>query len=127
MSKAANVTVGWFEIQVSDMDRAIGFYGKVFNCDFTRMPMGDIEMAMFPWDFETGGAGGSLVKQSDGVPTMEGSTIYFSSEDVNIELARIEAAGGKILLPKTIITEEFGFMAFFADTEGNKIGLHSQK
>ena len=48
------------------------------------------------------------------------------SEDVQNELNRIEAAGGKVLQPKTEISPEHGFMGVFEDTEGNRIALHSQ-
>jgi predicted enzyme related to lactoylglutathione lyase len=38
--------------------------------------------------------------------------------------ACVEAAGGKVLLPKMDIGES-GFMAMILDTEGNSIGIHS--
>ena len=38
---------------------------------------------------------------------------------------RVEAAGGKIMVPKTQISPDYGYMAVFIDTEGNRIGLHS--
>ena len=41
-------------------------------------------------------------------------------------LDKIESAGGKVLMAKTAISPEIGHMAFFEDSEGNKIGLHSQ-
>jgi len=31
----------------------------------------------------------------------------------------------KILVPKTQISEDYGYMAMFIDTEGNRIALHS--
>jgi uncharacterized protein len=40
-------------------------------------------------------------------------------------LDKIEAAGGKIVVPKNEISPEYGFMAVFIDTEGNRIALHS--
>jgi predicted enzyme related to lactoylglutathione lyase len=60
-------------------------------------------------------------------PSTKGTKIYFSSEDVNIELERIEKAGGKIIQPKTEISPDIGFMALFHDCEGNEIALHSKK
>jgi len=45
--------------------------------------------------------------------------------DVQIILDRIEAAGGQILVPKTEISPEYGHMAVFLDSEGNRIALHS--
>lgn len=73
------------------------------------------------------GAGGALVHHDQYTPSEKGSLIYFSSEDVEIELSRIEEAGGKILRTKTQISPEAGYMALFLDTEGNRIALHSRK
>ena len=39
---------------------------------------------------------------------------------------RVEAAGGKIVQPKTQISPDIGFMALFIDCEGNRIALHSR-
>ncbi|MBK8079231.1 MAG: hypothetical protein IPK25_02415 [Saprospiraceae bacterium] len=45
--------------------------------------------------------------------------------DVQIILDRVETTGGKIMVPKTQISLEYGCMAVFIDTEGNRIGLHN--
>lgn len=123
-----NVTVGWFEIPVSDMSRAMKFYETVFETKLSRNKMGELDMAWFPWDESGKGAGGTLVHH-DGFykPSTEGTLVYFSSADVNEELGRVENAGGKIFVPRTEITPEIGYMAVFIDTEGNRIALHSRK
>ena len=41
-------------------------------------------------------------------------------------LARVEAAGGQVAMPKMSIGEH-GSIAFIIDTEGNKIGIHSNE
>jgi uncharacterized protein len=123
-----HVTVSWFEIPVNDMERAMAFYEKVFDCKLGSHQLGPIDMAWFPWNHEMGGAGGSLVKSEGSYqPSENGVLVYFSSEDVNQELERIPKAGGKVLQGKTLITEEIGYMALFMDTEGNRIALHSLK
>jgi uncharacterized protein len=124
--------VGWFELPVSDMERAIKFYETVFDFKLQREKMGPLDMAWFPFteDPNSPGAGGSLVKHEDFYkPSADGALIYFSSpsEDLENELSRVEKAGGKILNPKTEITPEIGFMAVILDTEGNKVALHSRK
>jgi uncharacterized protein len=122
-----SVTVGWFEIPVMNMERAIRFYQDVFMCELSRNKMGDMEMAWFPWDENGKGAGGSLVKHDDYMQSAEGTLIYFSCEDVDVELGRVEEAGGEIIISKEEIDPEIGYMAIFTDTEGNKIALHSRK
>ncbi|MDX5477670.1 MAG: VOC family protein [Cyclobacteriaceae bacterium] len=123
-----HVTVSWFEIPVNDMESAIAFYEKVFDCKLERHQLGPIDMAWFPWNHEMGGAGGSLVKSEGNYQTSEnGVLVYFSSEDVNQELERIPKAGGQVLQGKTLITKEIGYMALFIDSEGNRIALHSLK
>jgi len=122
------VTVGWFEIPVLDMDRAITFYNEVFQIKISKQDFGVTEMGWFPFDGNAKGAPGTLIK-SDGnyKPSTDGALVYFSSIDVNNELGRIEKAGGKILQAKTQISEDHGYMALFLDIEGNRVALHSQK
>ena len=62
----------------------------------------------------------------DGVePSDQGTTVYLNAgHDLGVHLARVEKAGGKVLMPKTDIGEN-GFMAQILDTEGNKVALHS--
>ncbi|PRY86514.1 VOC family protein, partial [Mongoliibacter ruber] len=94
----------------------------------TKQEIEEFDMAWFPFDHEKGGASGSLVKSNELYkPSDKGVVVYFSSEDVNIEISRVKAAGGQMLQEKTLITEDIGYMALFLDTEGNRIALHSQK
>ncbi len=121
--------VGWFEIPVSDMDRAIDFYKNVFQVEMDQQKMGDVSMAFFPWDEELPGAPGALVHYPDEYQSSQsGVLIYFSSlsGDLNDELTRVENAGGKVILPKKLIAEDIGYMALFLDSEGNKMALHSK-
>jgi uncharacterized protein len=120
------VTVAWFEIPVSNMERAMAFYEAIFECKLDRHQMGPFDMAWFPWDENGGGAGGSLVAFEGAYkPSHEGTLVYFSSEDVAVELGRVAKAGGKVIQPKTQISPEIGYMGLFEDTEGNRVALHS--
>jgi uncharacterized protein len=122
--------VGWFEIAVSDMERAMKFYQEVLGIELSRNKMGPLDMAWFPMDPSGEGASGSLCCHPDFYkPSAEGTLVYLSSPsgDLSNELARIEPAGGKVLIPKRPISDEFGFMAVFLDSEGNRVALHSQK
>jgi uncharacterized protein len=124
--------VGWFEIPVSDMDRAIRFYEDVFQFKLSRNQMGPLDMAWFP-GFEAQnvpGSGGSLVHHEEFYkPSSDGTLVYFSSpsEDLGNELSRVEKAGGKVLVPKKLIAPDIGYMGVFMDTEGNRVALHSRK
>jgi len=125
-----NNVAGWFELPVADMDRAIAFYETVFGFKIERHQMGPLDMGWFP-HVETGlGTQGSLVYHPDYYkPSTDGTLIYFTahSGDLNNELSRVEPAGGKVIHPKSLITDEIGYMAIIIDTEGNRIALHSRK
>ncbi len=124
-----NQAIGWVEIPVVNMERAIKFYETVFEYKIDRHQMGDQDMGWFPWVSEGNGSGGSLVKQPDYIPSREGAFVYFTchSGDLNNELARVEGAGGVILKDKRLISEEHGYEARILDTEGNRIALHSRE
>ncbi|MCF8304684.1 MAG: VOC family protein [Bacteroidales bacterium] len=125
-----NNMVGWFEIPVTDMDRAVKFYEAVFDLKLDLNKMGETDMAWFPFVDDGLGAPGSLVQNKDYYkPSSEGVLVYFTahSGDLANELSRVEAAGGKVYQPKTLITEEIGYMATFIDSEGNRVALHSRK
>lgn len=119
--------ISWFEIPATDLARAQKFYEAIFNIQLIPMDMPNIKMRMFPLEDMTG-VGGALC-DSGGFhkpSTTEGPLIYLNGNpDVQIVLDRIEKAGGKIMVPKTEISPEYGDMAVFVDTEGNRIGLHS--
>ena len=121
--------VNWFEIPVTDMDRAKKFYDIVFDIEISVHDMNELVMWWFPFAEGKPGATGSLVKHKDFYCPSEkdGTLIYFSSEDVQIQLDKVEPAGGKILQPKKQISEGHGYMALFLDSEGNRIALHSQR
>ena len=119
--------VAWFEIPVTDMNRAKAFYEKVFDVAVNIQDLGELFMGFFPMNEGASGAMGALMQYKSYTPTHEGVLIYFSCEDLQTELNRIISAGGKILQEKTQISPENGFMGMFEDSEGNRIALHSNK
>jgi imidazolonepropionase-like amidohydrolase/predicted enzyme related to lactoylglutathione lyase len=116
--------VGWFEIPVTDMARARGFYEHVLNVKLQPLNFGPLEMAMFPTRPGTPGATGALMKGEAFQPTRQGVQIYFLTPDVDGTLERVQERAGKVVLPKTRIGP-LGFIASFEDSEGNRIGLRS--
>ena len=119
--------INWFEIPVENYERAKKFYSTIYDTEIVDHPMPEGKYGILPCDHENGGVGGAIIESERVKPSEEGSTLYLNGgEDLDIPLAKIEAAGGKVLMPKTSIGEN-GFMAQFIDTEGNKLALHSMK
>ena len=118
--------INWFEIPTVDFDRAKKFYGEILGSEIEEMSMGEYRMGMLPGGGE-GAIGGAIVKTEGSVPSENGTLVYLNAgADLSPILERIEAAGGKVVMPKTMITEEIGYMATFTDSEGNRVALHSQ-
>ena len=119
--------INWFEIPVKDFDKAKKFYETILGADLQLMEAMGMKSAFFPAEMETGGIGGCIIQGEGYEPSATGALVYLNgADDLGIALSKVEAAGGKILLPKTAIGPN-GFMAHFTDTEGNKVGLHSMK
>lgn len=86
-----------------------------------------MKMAFFQYEPASGKVAGSLVEGPMHKPNTDGAVIYLNGNpDLDNALSKIEKSGGKVLMPKTLITPEIGYMAFFTDTEGNRVALHSQ-
>lgn len=117
--------VNWFEIAVTDIERAKEFYSAVFKCEFQYVEMPETKMYMFLGDGEKHGAMGCIFKSDNVEPSVSGTTVYFDTENCDDEVNRVESNGGKVIFPKTSIGD-FGFIAQVMDTEGNRIGIHSR-
>ena len=119
--------ISWFEIPASDLSRATKFYETIFGVTLNAIDLPNIKMRMFPLEDMTG-VGGAIV-DSGGFhkpSSTDGPLVYLNGNpDLQRVLDKVEAAGGKIMLPKTEISPEYGYMAVIFDTEGNRIGLHS--
>jgi uncharacterized protein len=120
-------SINWFEIPVNDFARAKTFYETLFGAAIMEMPFPNGKYGMLPSDMQNGGIGGGIVQGEGFTPSDKGTVVYLNGgEDLSTPLSKIEAAGGKIILPKTPIGPN-GFMAHFIDTEGNRVALHSMK
>ena len=118
--------INWFEIPVADMDRATKFYSHVVSGELQKMDMENVQMAFLPYDGQ--GVSGALCKGEWYKPTQDGIIIYLNGgQDLSGHLSRVEQAGGQVIMPKTKITDEYGYYALFIDSEGNRMGLHSEK
>jgi predicted enzyme related to lactoylglutathione lyase len=118
--------LNWFELPMTDVERAKKFYETIFEIEMYPMNMMGYEMLMFP--SQSPKIGGALVKSPDHEPSTKGALIYLNANpDLQLVLDKVEKAGGKIISPKTFIDEDTGSMAFVIDSEGNMVGLHSTK
>jgi predicted enzyme related to lactoylglutathione lyase len=118
--------INWFEISVEDMGRAKHFYQVVFSMHMEETEMMGMKMTYFPAEMGNGKVSGALVQGSMHKPSAEGAVLYLNGNpDLNDVLSKVESVGGKVLMPKQEISPEIGYMAFFMDSEGNRIGLHS--
>ena len=119
--------ISWFEIPSTNLERATNFYETIFGVQLIAMDTPNIRMRMFPLE-DMSGIGGAVV-DSGGFhkpSATDGPLIYLNGNpDLRRILDKVEAAGGKIMVPETEISPEYGNMAVIIDTEGNRIGLHS--
>lgn len=117
--------VCWFDINVSNLERAKSFYETVLDIKLTDLPIEWGKQSTFPFDQQGPNATGALVEKQEINANGNNTVIYFASEDCITEEARVEKAGGKIIRSKMPIGE-FGYISLFADLDGNTIGLHSR-
>ena len=119
-------TITWVEIPVKNFARAKEFYEAVLKTKIEMVPTPRGKWGMFPYEIGEAHGGGAIVEGEVYEPSTKGSLVYLSGgDDLNKPLSRVEKAGGKIIMPKTE-NGGFGFIALFTDTEGNKVGFHSQ-
>jgi uncharacterized protein len=117
-------TIVWADIPVTDMARAKAFYDAILGGGLAEMPGSAGHVVLLSTDPE--GVGGDLVQGEGQVPGPQGCTVYLNGgDDLAVILERVEPAGGTVLMPKTDMGEMVGHIAFFLDTEGNRLGLHS--
>ena len=115
--------VNWFEIPVSDLSRARKFYEALCGGELAENEMNGSKMAWFPMEMGKPGAAGTLIQGEGYTPSHEGSLVYIHVDKIDDALGRIGKAGGKTLVPRTSIGQ-YGFIAHFEDTEGNRVALH---
>lgn len=116
--------VTWFEIPATVHSRATAFYNYIFGLEMETVHLSDLTMSFFP---NEGGVGGAIIQGEGCIPCDHGPLIYLNGgSDLNIILSKVEEAGGKVIMAKTLISEEMGYFAIFIDSEGNRLALHSE-
>lgn len=120
--------ISWFEIPATDLNRAQKFYETIFDIQMIPIDTPNLQMRMFPVEDMMNGIGGALSKSEEFYKpsAIDGPLVYLNANpDVQNVLDKIETAGGRIIVPRTQISPEYGYMAVFIDTEGNRVALHS--
>lgn len=120
----------WADIPVTDLDRAMKFYGAVLQRPFFTMEGMDGVALPGPDEGEDASSQDmavafDLVRRQEVTPSHEGCTIYLEAgDDAQGMLRRAADAGGEILSPAAFMGEMVGTIGFFQDSEGNRIGVH---
>jgi predicted enzyme related to lactoylglutathione lyase len=118
--------LNWFEIPVRDLDRAQAFYEKLLATTLRREQMGP-ETTLAVFEYAEPGVGGCLYFGGNGPkPSADGAIVYLNAEpSLDAAIARVEAAGGRVVLPKVQLPGDMGAFAHITDSEGNRVGLHA--
>lgn len=109
----------YLEIPANAAEDSANFYSRLFGWKVRKR--GDGELAFD----DTGGVSGTWVKDSDRTPD-ERTRIYILVDAIADTLTQIEAAGGRVLTPRTEIGQGLGAFAVFADPVGNAFGLYEE-
>jgi predicted enzyme related to lactoylglutathione lyase len=124
MSNNINMAV-WFEIPATQFERAVAFYQTVFDIYIEPFEMAGLKQGLLPHD-DKSLVSGAIVCGTGYAPSQTGSVVYLNGgDDLAVALAKVEPAGGQIIMPKTHLGDEIGYTAHFIDTEGNRVGIHS--
>ncbi len=117
--------IGWFEIKVSDFEKAKNFYSQLFNWDFK---LSQASKTIY-WNIFTGenSVGGGFTKRELSENGGQSIVIYIEVEDIEESLKKAAELGGKIEEHKTLISESAGFYGLFRDLDNNVIGLWAKK
>ncbi len=123
--------VTWFEIPVSDIDRAKTFYETILGIEMVKRNDGGNEAVFFPYNpnvvqATSGRVTGVLSKSANNTPSPTGTMVYINaSPNIQTVLDKVTQAGGKIVAPKMQIPA--GYIAVIIDSEGNRVGLHAEQ
>jgi len=117
--------ISWFEIPVTNMDRAVRFYEALAGYALKREDFMGTPHAIFKAEGDDDGVHGALIQDAKRKPASSAGTVYLTTKDIEAALGRALETGGEVIQPKTSIGP-MGFIALVQDTEGNLVGLHSE-
>ncbi len=129
MTTATQHAIDWFEIPCINIDRAQAFYEQVLGKPLQRENYSGpgMTMAVFPAEGADAVRGALQAGPRVAPPSQHGTIVYLNGGvSIDAALARVGPAGGQILLPCTALPPGLGFIAHIIDTEGNRVGLHTE-
>lgn len=114
-----------FELPADDLERAQGFYRDAFGWSINPMPemhytmvsTGPVGQDMMPT--ERGVINGGMAERGGPITA---PVITIGVDDLEASLKKVEELGGKTVQGKMAVGD-MGFAAYFADSEGNTVGL----
>lgn len=113
----------WFDVPVSDLDRAVTFYAAVLGVGVSKESFEGMEFAVIEHDE---GNGGCLVVQPDEISGDKGMLLYLNVNGrIRDAVRKTEQLGGKIVNPVHSIGPH-GYRAIILDSEGNRCAIHSE-
>lgn len=118
--------VFYFEIPVTDMNRAVAFYEELIGLKLDRQIVDGYEMALFPFAEGAPGATGALAKGDVYKPSKDGAIIYFQVRDIKSTVEKAKKLGRPILYPVKYVGDA-GFVAEIEDSEGNRLALNQPR
>ncbi|NML39573.1 VOC family protein [Chitinophaga sp. G-6-1-13] len=116
--------ITFFDIPATDFSRAVSFYKAILGLDINETDIFGTKMGFFPSDGKN--VSGAIVQGNDLKPSTDGVVAYLNGgNDLQAVLDKVASNNGKVIVPKTHISPEVGFIGMFIDTEGNKMAVHS--
>ncbi len=115
-------TIEYFEIQASDVEKAVSFYQQVFGWKFTK----DETLPIEYYRIETAGMGGGILKRPVKTPPLEYGTNAFTCsmqvEDFDTTASLIMSNGGQVAMAKFAVTGKC-WQGYFLDVDNNVFGI----
>lgn len=119
---SAKNRVVWVDIAVADLDRAARFYEAVLGVPVPRQEFNGQAFCVI--DHQDGN-GGCLIVNPDAVAPNKGPLVYLNvAGRIRAAAAAVASHGGEVLQEVHPIGPH-GFRAVIADSEGNRLALHS--
>jgi uncharacterized protein len=107
-----------FEIPAHDPEKTMRFYKDVFGWNFSQFGEAPYWLAI-TGDEKTPGINGAIMKRN---APHQPVTNSISVTNLDEAIKKVEAAGGKVVVPKTVISG-VGWSAYFQDIDNNIFGL----